>query len=63
MAGSPGGTDVRQNPRISSSKLRVECEDIQGKAAGRNADPLGKGKSQLISPQVIRLVSFITTVQ
>lgn len=36
------GIDMKKNPSISSLKLRIECADIQRKAAGRNADPLGK---------------------
>lgn len=47
MAGSPGGVDAKEKPHISTLKLRVECDDIQGKAAGRNADTLGKENHKL----------------
>lgn len=42
IASNPGGIDVKENPYTSSSKLRVECDDIQEKTAGRNAHPLRK---------------------
>ena len=42
IASNPGGIDVKENPYTSSSKLRVECGDIQEKTAGRNAHPLRK---------------------
>lgn len=61
MTGSPGGVDVKKKLYISSSKLRVECDDIQGKATGGNAYALGK-ENQKLSAQ-LQLVSFITTNQ
>lgn len=59
MTRSPGRVDAKENPHISSSKMRVECEDSQGKAAGGNADPLGK-ENRKFSAQ-LQLVSIITT--
>lgn len=58
-ASSPGGVEVKENSFISSSELRVECDDIQGKAAGRNAYPLGKENDKLSAQ--LQLVSFITS--
>lgn len=39
--------------------MRVECKDIQGKAAGGNADPWGK-ENRKLSAQ-LQLVSIIIT--
>lgn len=44
---------------ISSSKLRVKCDDIQAKALGGNAYALGE-ENQELSAQ-LQLVSFVIT--
>ena len=57
----PRGRGYEEKALILSSKLRVECDDIQGKASGRNAYALGE-ENQKLSAQ-LPLVSFITTNQ
>lgn len=52
MARSSGHVDTKENCHISSSEIKVECEDIQGKAAGGNAVPLRK-ENRKLSPVTI----------
>lgn len=58
LANNPGGVAVKENPYVSSSRLRVECDDIQGKTAGRNALSLRK-ENHKVSVQ-LQLVFVIT---
>lgn len=59
MTCSPGHVDAKENCHISSSKMRVECEDIQRKPSGGNSELRGK-ENRRLSVQ-LQLVSIITT--